>query len=184
MHAVAQYDRTMKRLTSVFTHDYVRFALGADVTRAEPLAVEEKDKELPALSRQVDFVARVRWQEDEALLLMEFQTVWRRDMPRRMAGYTWRLYERYDLPVHPVVVVLRPGGLLERSWRMVTWGRPVATCWFNVIALWEMDAAAVMEQGLSGLYALLPLMRWEEEAEPAAILERSQRLILEEITPG
>ena len=45
MHAVAQYDRTMKRLTSVFTRDYVRFALGADVKRAEPLAVEEQDKE-------------------------------------------------------------------------------------------------------------------------------------------
>ena len=27
---MAQYDRTMKRLTSVFTRDYVRFALGAD----------------------------------------------------------------------------------------------------------------------------------------------------------
>ena len=38
-------------------------ALGADVTRAEPLAVEEQDKELPALSRDVDFVARVVWRE-------------------------------------------------------------------------------------------------------------------------
>ena len=89
--AVAQYDRTMKRLTSRFTSDYVRFALGADVSRAEPLSVEEEDKELPALSREVDFVARVGRQEEEALLLMEFQTAWGRDMPRRMAGYTWRL---------------------------------------------------------------------------------------------
>ena len=56
---VAQYDLTMKRLTSVFTRDYARFALGGDVGRAEPLGVEEQDKELPALSRKVDFVARV-----------------------------------------------------------------------------------------------------------------------------
>jgi len=173
----------MKRLTSVFTRDYVRFALGSDVGSAEPLVVEEQDKELPALSREVDFVARVGWQEEEALLLMEFQTVWQGDMPRRMAGYTWRLYERYDLPVHPVVVVLRPGGLLETSWRMVTWGRPVASCTFDVMALWEVDAGAVMEQELTGLYPLLPLMRWEEESEPASILERSQRLILEGIVP-
>ena len=131
----------------------------------------------------MDFVARVGWQEEEALLLMEFQTAWQRDMPRRMAGYTWRLYERYDLPVHPVVVVLRPGGSLETSWRMVTWGRPVATCRFDVIALWEMDAAVVMEQELAGLYPLLPLMRWEEEVAPAAILEHSQRLILDGIAP-
>ena len=83
-HAVAQYDRTMKRLTSVFTRDYVRFALGSDVGSAEPLAVEEQDKELPALSR-------------------------------------------------------------------------------------EVDAVSVMEQDLAGLYPLLPLMRWEEGSEPAAI---------------
>ena len=114
---------------------------------------------------------------------MEFQTVWRPDMPRRMAGYTWRLYERYDLPVHPVVVVLRPGGLLESAWHMVTWGQPVASCWFKVIALWEVDAAQVMDQELTGLYPLLPLMRWEQATDPAAILEQTQRLILEVIEP-
>ena len=64
---------------------------------------------------------------------------------------------------------------------MVTWGQPVATCTFDVMALWEMGAAVVMEQRLTGLYPLLPLMRWEQETEPAAILERSQRLILDEI---
>jgi len=88
----------MKRLTSVFTRDYVRFALGSDVGSAEPLAVEEQDKELPELSR-------------------------------------------------------------------------------------EVDAVSVMEQDLTGLYPLLPLMRWEEESEPASILECSQQLILEGITP-
>jgi len=50
-------DLTMKRLTSVFTRDYVRFALGSDVGSAEPLAVEEQDKELPELSREVDAVS-------------------------------------------------------------------------------------------------------------------------------
>jgi hypothetical protein len=105
---VAQYDLTMKRLTSVFPRDYARFALGTDVSGAEPLA---------------------------------------------------------------------------SSWHMVTWGQPVASCWFKVIALWEVDAAQVMDQELTGLYPLLPLMRWEEEHESAAILEQSQRLILDEIEP-
>ena len=63
-----------------------------------------------------------------------------------------------------------------------TWGRQVATCCFEVIALWEADAAVVLEQDLVGLYPLLPLMRWEG-AEPAAILQRSQDLILERIGP-
>ena len=43
----------MKRLTSVFTRDYVRFVLGSEPVDAEPVAIEEQDKELPALSREV-----------------------------------------------------------------------------------------------------------------------------------
>ena len=46
-----RYDRTMKRLTSVFTADYVRFALGEPPEHARSLDIQEQDKELPALSR-------------------------------------------------------------------------------------------------------------------------------------
>ena len=175
-----QYDRTMKRLTSVFTRDYVRFVLGAEPVDAEPVAIEEQDKELPALSREVDFVARVRLEEQDALLLIEFQTAWAADMPQRMAGYCWRLYERYHEPVHPVVVVLRPGGVLRRAWRMHAWGRLVACCRFEVMPLWDLAGAVVMAQKLVGLYPLLPLMRWPE-TDPREVLEQSQQLILEEI---
>jgi hypothetical protein len=66
---------------------------------------------------------------------------------------------------------------------MVTWGRAGGLLLVLVMALWEVDAAGVMAQRLTGLYPLLPLMRWEEETELAAILEQSQRLILDEIDP-
>ena len=46
------YDLTMKRLTSEYAEDYVRFALNRTPSRAEVLEVEEVDKELPALMRQ------------------------------------------------------------------------------------------------------------------------------------
>jgi predicted transposase YdaD len=176
-----RYDRTMKRLTTAFTKDYVRLALGADPQYAEPVAIEELDKELPALSREVDFVARVRLEDQDAVLLLEFQTAWAADMPQRMAGYCWRLYERYHEPVYPVVVVLRPGGDLQCQWRMHAWGRLVASCQFQVLPLWRMDASTVMEQGWVGLYPLLPLMQWPQ-AEPRQVLEQSQQLILEQIS--
>ena len=175
-----QYGRTMKRLTSVFTRDYVRFVLGADPLDAETIVIEEQDKELPALSREVDFVARVRREEQDALLLIEFQTAWATDMPKRMAGYCWRLHERYDEPVYPVVVVLTPGGAVQRAWQMHAWGRLVASCRYEVMPLWEVDAADIKAQKLVGLYPLLPLMRWSE-ADPREVLEQSQQLILEEI---
>ena len=175
-----QYDRTMKRLTSVFTGDYVRFVLGTEVFRAEAVEIEEKDKELPSLSREVDFVCRVELDGESALLLIEFQTAWAADMPQRMAGYSWRLHERYGEGVYPVVVVLRPGGQLQGEWRMSAWGRDVAWCRTEVRALWEVEAEEVVSQGLVGLYPLLPLMRWQA-SEPAVVLARSQDLILEQI---
>ena len=177
---VAQYDRTMKRLTSVFTADYVRFVLGTDTATAEPLDIAEQDKELPALSREVDFVARVQHKGEAALLLIEFQTAWTADMPRRMAGYTWRLFERYGDAVHPVVVVLREGGRLRHVWQMRTWGQRVGYFRFHVVPLWELEAAGVLHERLVGLYPLLPLMRWPE-THPRQVLEQSQQRILEEI---
>jgi len=172
----------MKRLTSVFTRDYVRFVLGAESVDVEPVTIEEQDKELPALSREVDFVARVRREGQDALLLLEFQTAWATDMPERMAGYCWRLHERYREPVYPVVVVLKPGGVLHRAWRMHAWGSLVAYCRSEVMPLWEVDAATVTAQKLVGLYPLLPLMRrQEQEADPRHVLEQSQQLILDEI---
>jgi predicted transposase YdaD len=175
-----KYDRTMKRLTSVFTSDYVQFVLGAQPVDAEPVDIEEQDKELPALSREVDFVARVRMDGQSILLLIEFQTVWAADMPQRMAGYCWRLYERYHEPVYPVVVVLKPGGRLRRTWTMHARGRLVASCRFEAMPLWKVDAATVMSQKLVGLYPLLPLMR-RPETDSRDVLEESQQLILEEI---
>lgn len=64
--------------------------------------------------------------------------------------------------------------------RMRAWGRPIACCRFEVIALWQVDAQEVVAQQLVGLYPLLPLMRWPQ-TEPTAVLEQSQRLILEQI---
>ena len=107
-------------------------------------------------------------------------STWEADMPFRMAGYTWRLYERYDQGVYPVVMVLRPGSRLEDEWTMQVWERQIAHCRFEVIPLWQVDAQTVIEQQLEGLYPLLPLMHWPQ-AEPASILEQSQRLILARI---
>ncbi len=177
-----EYDRTMKRLTSLFAPDYVDLALGETAEYRELVTIEDsdQDKELPSLSRAVDFVARVSRNQEEALLLLEFQTRWEADVPQRMAGYTWRLYERYGLPVYPVVAVLQPSGLLTGEWRMRTWGEEVAHCAFRVAPVWEIDAAAVIAAQRTGLYPLLPLMRWAA-APPDRILEQSQELILEQV---
>ncbi|MFW0859644.1 MAG: hypothetical protein AAGB97_05680 [Dehalococcoidia bacterium] len=107
---MAKYDITLKRLTDEFPEDYIRFALGVEKFSVEVLHVEAVDKELPLLLREVDFAARVRVEEEEFVLLMEFQTDWKEDLPERMLGYTWRLFEKYRLPVRPFLILLREGG--------------------------------------------------------------------------
>jgi len=176
------YDRTMKRLTSTFAADYVQLALGGAPALVEPLQITEQDKELPSLAREVDFAARVTRQGQEGILLLEFQTAWEADVPRRMADYTLRLHLRYGLPVYPVVAVLRPGGRLRCSWSMQAWGQQVARCRFRVLRVWQLEAEQVITQRQQGLYPLLPLMRWPNVGR-RHVLERSQALILDQVAP-
>lgn len=63
----------------------------------------------------MNFAARVEIEQRQIVLLLEFQTRWEADVPQRMIGYTWRLYERYQLPVYPVVMVFRNRGGRGRS---------------------------------------------------------------------
>jgi len=174
-----QYDIAIKRLAGQFTEDYVRFALGVEKFLAEQLQVREVDKELPALLREVDFAARVTVEEEEFVLLIEFQTFYRPDMPKRMLAYSWRLHERYKLPVYPVLIVLKEGGGLQDELRMEVLGKEIHRFRFVLIPIWEVDAQKVITQRLKGLYPLLPLMKWREKTE--TVLEKTQSLIVEEI---
>ncbi|MCL0057383.1 hypothetical protein M1N50_03605 [Dehalococcoidia bacterium] len=70
-----KYD-VLKRLTDGFPEDYIRFALGLERFSVEVLHVEAVDKELPPAS-----------------------------LPQRMLGYTWRLFEKYRLPVRPFLIL-------------------------------------------------------------------------------
>ena len=91
---MGRYDLTMKRLTSEFPEDYVRLVLRTDRFEVEPLEVEEVDRALPSLAREVDFVARVRVEGEEAILVLESQTRWEGDVPERLFHYTRRLRAR------------------------------------------------------------------------------------------
>jgi len=177
---LGKYDLTMKRLSAEFVEDYVRFALGRPASHAEVLEVAELDKELPTLMREVDFVAMVEVEGEHFVLLVEFQTAWESDVPQRTLGYSWRLYERYKLPVYPVVVVFRKSGALRDRLNLRALELEVLRFRFRVVPVWELDGAEVVAQQWVGLYPLLPLMQWEgKEAE--AVLRESQELVLSQI---
>lgn len=174
---MGEYDLTMKRLTAEFAEDYVRFVLGRAPSYAEVLEIEEMDKELPSLMREVDFAVKVEMEGKHIVLLVEFQTRWEGDVPQRMMGYCWRLYERYGFPVYPVVMVFREGGVLKDGLEMRTLEMEVIRFRFRVVPVWEVEGSGVVDQRLMGLYPLLPLMRWEGRRSEE-VLEESQRLVL------
>ncbi|MCL0079797.1 hypothetical protein M1O18_02715 [Dehalococcoidia bacterium] len=118
-------------------------------------------------------------EEEEFVLLMEFQTAWREELSERMLGYTWRLFEKYRLPVNPFLILLREGGKPRESLEVKVLGRRVFHFDFTIIPVWEMEGKKIVEEKLTGLYPLLPLMKWEEPVE--RVLERTQGLILGEV---
>jgi hypothetical protein len=70
-----------------------------------------------------------------------------------------RGYDKYHLPVWPVVVVLRPGGRLRAHWQMRFAGRRVLTGRCQLVRLWELPREHVIAQQWVGLYPMLPLMQ-------------------------
>ncbi len=177
---MGKYDITMKRLSAEFVEDYVRFALGRPASHAEVLEVAELDKELPSLMREVDFVAKVEAEGERFVLLVEFQTAWENDVPQRTLGYSWRAYERYELPVYPVVVVFRKSGALRDRLDIRALELEVLKFRFRVIPVWELDGAEIVAQKWAGLYPLLPLMPWEGKSDET-VLRESQNLVLSQI---
>ncbi len=141
---MAKYDITLKRLTDEFPEDYIRFALGVEKFSVEVLHVEAVDKELPLLLREVDFAARVRVEEEEFVLLMEFQTDWKEDLPERMLGYTWRLFEKYRLPVRPFLILLREGGKPKDTLEMKVLAKEVLRFGFTIVPTWEVEGEKIL----------------------------------------
>ncbi|OPX22523.1 MAG: hypothetical protein B1H02_06050 [Candidatus Latescibacteria bacterium 4484_107] len=144
------------------------------------LEVTELDKELPSLMREVDFVALIEADGERFVLVVEFQTAWENDMPQRALGYSWRAYERYGLPVYPVVVVFRKSGALRDRLDLQALELEVLKFRFRVVPVWELDGAEIVAQKWVGLYPLLPLMKWEGKSDEV-VLRESQDLVLEQI---
>ena len=117
------------------------------------------------------------------LVLVEFQTYWRADVPQRAVAYAMRGYDQYQLPVWPVVVVLRPGGRLRSRWDMRFAGRPVLTGRCQLIRLWELPREHVIAQHWVGLYPLLPLMQGPVN-DLELLLPQAEALIVAALPPG
>jgi predicted transposase YdaD len=154
-----QYDSAIKCISSELSTDIATLILGKKPD-LEPIS-----ESLPSDERRVDFLAKVAGCE-ESLIHIEFQTRYDPVMPVRMLAYYARILDRYWLPVRPVVVYLAETSIpIETTYSSRIGDRHVLTFDYDVIKVWELKSKTVFKKGLSGLYALAPLMQDADLAE-------------------
>ena len=150
---MGRWDRTMKQLFGIKPQDFVSWL----VPEAE--LIYELPEELHSRDIETDKLCRIRLNDQELLLHIEFQ----RRSELRMA---WRAWEynvlatlAYELPTLSFVIFLRKDSKIAESpvvWALVT-GQEIHRFHFQSIKLWEVDPDVLRHRGLVGLFPLLPL---------------------------
>jgi len=111
MKGMIDHDRLFKELLSTFFVEFLDLFLPEVLAYLDPESLVFLDKELftdvTAGERQeADLVVKAQFQGQDAFFLVhvENQSQAQVDFSRRMFRYFARLYEKYQLPVYPVVV--------------------------------------------------------------------------------
>ena len=105
------HDRLFKELLTAFFVEFVELFLPDVAAYLDPDSIEFLDKEIftdvtAGEKHEVDLLVKARFQGEEAFFLVhvENQAKAQSDFPKRMFTYFARLYEKYNLPVYPVVL--------------------------------------------------------------------------------
>jgi len=150
---MGRWDRTMKQLFGIKPQDFVSWL----VPEAE--LIHELLEELHSRDIETDKLCRIRLNNQELLLHIEFQR--RSDL--KMA---WRVWEynvlatlAYELPTLSFVIYLKRDSKIAES--PVVWALSISQeihrFHFQNVKLWETDPAVFRQAGLVGLFPLLPL---------------------------
>jgi predicted transposase YdaD len=145
------FDATVKELVQQYPRDWLAVL---DEGGSGPVSILTPD--LSTVSAFTDIVLRV----GDALLHLDFQSGPDPGLPRRVLLYNVLLHERYGLPVHSIVVLLRPradrsdltGGIRYQP-RPDRGGLDFR---FEVVRLWQLPAETLLTSNL-GTLPLAPL---------------------------
>ncbi|HZV07631.1 MAG TPA: hypothetical protein VE999_21270 [Gemmataceae bacterium] len=169
------FDATLKELVQAHPADWLAM-LG------EPPSgpVEILTPDLSTLTAFTDIVLRT----GDSLLHLDFQSGPDPTLPRRILLYNVLLHDGYGLPVHSVVILLRPradrGDLTGTLSYAARPGRGKLEFVFEVIRLWQMPVERLLASGLGTLplavLGQMPAGREPDEALPAVIAQLVQRI--------
>ena len=105
------HDRLFKELISTFLIEFLelflpRVARDIDRDSVQFLPQEVFNDVTSGDKKEIDLLAKVKYQQQDAAFLIhiENQAYSQQDFAKRMFKYFARLYEKYDLPIYPVVI--------------------------------------------------------------------------------
>jgi predicted transposase YdaD len=175
------FDATLKDLVESFTPDYE-----AVLDLQGPTPLQALNVDLSTVTAATDIVLG-RGDPPEVLVDVNFQSGWADDLLGRVPLYNALLYYRYQVPVHSIVVLLRPSAndrRLDQGVHYAVWperGRMDFS--FEVVRLWERPVERILSGGL-GTLPLAPLCQMPagltlEQALPAVLRRIDERLAQE-----
>jgi len=94
----------------------------------------------------------------EQIVLLEFQTAWRWEVPLRLLEYQIRYKLRYRLPVMSVVLLFRRREDVAEEYEDES-----IRFRYEVIRLWQMDGGEVLRRKEIWIYPFIPVMRGGDE---------------------
>ncbi|MBW4668322.1 MAG: Rpn family recombination-promoting nuclease/putative transposase [Cyanomargarita calcarea GSE-NOS-MK-12-04C] len=105
------HDRLFKELISTFFIEFIELFLPTvandiDINSIQFLPEEVLTDVTAGEKKIIDLLAKVKYREQETFFLIhvEAQSYTQQDFAKRMFKYFARLYEKYDLPIYPVVI--------------------------------------------------------------------------------
>jgi len=151
-----RYDVATKVVVEHGKEAILRELVGIEAVEAE--LIEELPQETVSLRRS-DYPLRVRDREgEERIVLLEFQTAWRWEVPLRLLEYQIRYKLRYRLPVMSVVLLFRRREDVTEEYEDES-----VRFRYKVIRLWQMDGDEVLRRKEIWIYPFIPVMRGGDE---------------------
>jgi predicted transposase YdaD len=163
-----------KRTITMYTQAWLEWIL----REKEVKVVGEASGEFQFVARLTDSLLQAQGPSGSFLALTELQWRYDPEMPERLAAYAVLARQKHRLPVYVTVVNLLPppAHVTPRQEFHEECMGQVTHRDFQVIGLWELDAAQMLAQGNPALLPFVPLMRGGATKETVvACAERIRR---------
>lgn len=173
------FDATLKELVERYPGDWM-----AQLGFSTSCTVELIDADLSTITTQADKIVKVN-DPEPWLMHVELQAGRDPHVDRRALKYNVLAYDRHDLPVDTVIVLLRPEAdapnLTGRLVYQPAHGKSSLVFEYQVLRLWQRPVETVLAGGL-GTLPLAPLCNVPQQELPR-VLRRMAERVRQEASP-